>query len=98
MPPVLQILVPCYSEALDIVAETVWAAHVAQLPAGCTATVWLLDDGRDAAKQAWVEGLASPGIKYVTGRKRAKGDRASCGPFHGIEPGAVAQWHSYLQH
>jgi len=24
-----QVLVPCYTEALDIVAESVWAAHVA---------------------------------------------------------------------
>lgn len=27
-----QVLVPCYTEALDIVAESVWAAHVAQVP------------------------------------------------------------------
>ena len=26
-----QVLVPCYTEALDIVADSVWAAHIAQV-------------------------------------------------------------------
>lgn len=65
---------PCYSEALDIVAETVWAACQAELPPNCTSSVWLLDDGCDAAKQAWVEGMAHEKIRYVTGRKRSRGE------------------------
>ncbi|KAK9821120.1 hypothetical protein WJX81_000795 [Elliptochloris bilobata] len=69
----VQVLVPCYTEALDIVAESVWAAHVAQVPAGCAKTVWLLDDGKDADKAAWVAGLgAGDAVRYLAGRKRPK--------------------------
>ena len=69
-----QVLVPCYTEALEIVTETVWAARMAELPPGCTATVWLLDDGHDAAKAAWVSGMADPNLRYISGRRRPKGD------------------------
>ncbi len=70
---VLQVLVPCYTEPIEIVAETVWAAHQAPQPCGCTATVWLLDDGRDDHKAAWVEGLATSSIRYLSGRQRRPG-------------------------
>lgn len=73
----LQVLVPCYTEALEIVTETVWAARMAQVPSGCTATVWLLDDGHDEEKQAWVSGMADPHIQYISGRRRPKGERAA---------------------
>ena len=69
-----QVLVPCYTEALEIVTETVWAARMAELPPGCSATVWLLDDGHDAAKQAWVTGMADPCIRYISGRRRGRGE------------------------
>ena len=82
---VVHVLIPCYTEPLGIVAETVWAAHAAPLPslgAGKTKskirkTVWLLDDGNDAAKAAWVAGLAksetspSCSVRYVSNRPKA---------------------------
>lgn len=71
-------LVPCYTEALEIVTETVWAARMADIPAGCTATVWLLDDGNDAAKAAWVSGMADPNIRYISGRRRPRGTILHC--------------------
>jgi endoglucanase len=70
----VHVLVPCYTEALTIVAETVWAAAEADLPPGATSTVWLLDDGADPAKKEWVAGLACPRIRYVAGRSRAPGE------------------------
>ncbi len=45
-----------------------------QVPEGCSKTVWLLDDGKDADKAAWVAGLgAGARVRYVAGRKRSKG-------------------------
>ena len=70
----VHVLVPCYTEALTIVAETVWAAAEADLPPGATSTVWLLDDGADPAKKEWVAGLACPRIRYVAGRARPAGE------------------------
>ena len=87
LPPFnVHVLIPCYTEPLEIVAETVWAAHAAPLPSlgGNKArskirkTVWLLDDGNDPAKAAWVAGLAkaeggasSGSVKYVSNRPKA---------------------------
>ena len=95
LPPfVLHVLVPCYTEPLEIVAETVWAAHAAPLPSlgggggGAKSktnkikrTVWLLDDGNDPAKAAWVAGLAksegasssasASSVRYVSNRPKA---------------------------
>ena len=79
----MHVLVPCYTESLAIVAETVWAAADADLPSGAESTVWLLDDGGDPAKKEWVEGLnAGRGgaaaidvgarVRYLSGRARAK--------------------------
>ena len=70
----VHVLIPVYTEALTIVAETVWAAAEADLPPGATSTVWLLDDGRDPAKKEWVAGLACPRIRYVSGRARPAGE------------------------
>ena len=69
-----QALVPCYTEALEIVAETVWALHTARVPPGCTVTVWLLDDGRDPAKRDWVASLGTPRVRYASGRARPAGE------------------------
>jgi hypothetical protein len=41
-------------ESVDIVRLTVLAAANAQLPGKCRRTVYLLDDGKDPAKCAWV--------------------------------------------
>ena len=90
LPPfVLHVLIPCYTEPLEIVAETVWAAHAAALPSlgkskgggKIRKTVWLLDDGNDPAKAAWVAGLAkseggggggaSASVRYVSNRPKA---------------------------
>ena len=70
----VHVLVPCYQEALTIVAETVWAAAEADLPPGATSTVWLLDDGKDASKKEWVASLACPRIRYLSGRARPAGE------------------------
>ena len=69
----IRVLVPCYKEDLDIVQRTVLAAGAAPLPAGCGRTVYLCDDGKDAAKRAWVASLG-PGFVYVSGRTRKKGE------------------------
>lgn len=69
-------LVPCYTELVEIVAETVWAAHQAEMPPGSESTVWLLDDGQDEYKAAWVAGLATPRIRYLSGRRRPPGAQA----------------------
>ena len=50
----IRVLIPCYTESLDIVATVVLAAADAMLPAQCRRTVYLLDDGKDKAKAAWV--------------------------------------------
>ena len=73
--PLAQAFVPCYTEALEIVAETVWALHTATVPPGATVTVWLLDDGNDPEKAAWVQGLgAKAGVRYVANRPREAGE------------------------
>ena len=64
---------PCYTEDLKIVAETVSAAVEADMPPDSTCTVWLLDDGNDPNKRAWVEGLGDECVRYITGRKRPSG-------------------------
>ncbi|KAK9812548.1 hypothetical protein WJX73_008007 [Symbiochloris irregularis] len=70
----VQVMVPCYTEALEIVTETVWAARMAAMPPGCTHTVWLLDDGQDADKEAWVSGLQDPRVRYLSKRRRKRGE------------------------
>lgn len=39
-------IIPCYNEALRLVAPTVLAAAAAALPPGCTKEIWLCDDGQ----------------------------------------------------
>jgi endoglucanase len=57
-PRALHVLVPCYDEALPLVAATVLAAARAPLPPCVTRTVYLCDDGGDAAKRAWALAVA----------------------------------------
>ena len=52
--PCLRVLIPCYTEALDIVKQVVLAAANAPLPDKCRRTVYLLDDGKDAQKADFV--------------------------------------------
>ena len=49
----LRVLVPCYKESLEIVAKTLTAALAAELPGGCSRTVYLLDDGKQRDKRKW---------------------------------------------
>ena len=49
-----RVLIPCYTEALDIVKQVVLAAANAPLPDKCRRTVYLLDDGKDAQKADFV--------------------------------------------
>ena len=51
---VIRVLIPCYTESLAIVRETVLAAADALLPEKCLRTIYLLDDGKDVDKAAWV--------------------------------------------
>ena len=53
-PFIVRVLIPCYTESLDIVRKTVLAAANATLPEKSRRTVYLLDDGKDTAKAAWV--------------------------------------------
>ena len=73
---------PCYTEDLKIVAETVSAAVEADMPPDSTCTVWLLDDGNDPNKRAWVEGLGDDCVRYITGRKRPAGVGMLLPPCH----------------
>ena len=73
----VHVLVPCYTEDLAIVADTVWAAAEADLPPGTRSTVYLLDDGNDDAKREWVTGLKSDRVRYVAHRPKAAGGEAN---------------------
>ena len=69
----VRILVPVYKESLDIVAKTISAALAAKMPQGCGRTVYLCDDGKDAAKRRWCE-AAGDDVVYVSGRTRKAGE------------------------
>ena len=43
------------------------------LNAGCTRTIYLLDDGKDRKKRKWALTLG-PDVVYVSGRKRPEGE------------------------
>ena len=49
----VRICVPCYKEDLAILQRTCACALAALLPEGCSRTVYLLDDGKDADKRKW---------------------------------------------
>ena len=69
----VRVLVPVYKESLDIVAKTISAALAAKLPQGCGRTIYLCDDGKDAAKRRWCE-AAGDDVVYVSGRTRKAGE------------------------
>ena len=70
----VRVLVPCYRESLAIIQRTIMAAYNATLPAGCTRTVYLCDDGKDPKKSEWIESLDADDVVYVSGRKRKPGE------------------------
>ena len=77
MPPqpfVVRVLIPCYTESLEIVQQTVLAAANADLPPLACRTVYLLDDGKDPTKAAWVAEQGREDIVYISGRVRSKGE------------------------
>lgn len=55
----VRVLVPCYKESLDILRRTIMAAYDADLPEGCSRTIYLCDDGKDPKKRKWVDSLGS---------------------------------------
>ena len=55
----IRVLIPCYKEPLEIVGRTATAALDAELPRTCQRTVYLLDDGKDAAKRKWCMQMGS---------------------------------------
>jgi endoglucanase len=73
-PYVVRVLIPCYTESLEIVQKTVLAAANADLPPLACRTVYLLDDGKDVSKAAWVAEQGREDIVYISGRVRAKGE------------------------
>lgn len=68
--PFEQVLIPCYTESLEVVQATVLAAAGADLPSGSSRTVWLLDDGNSNEKRNWIASLRRPDVLYVSGRVR----------------------------
>ena len=40
---------------------------------GCTRTIYLCDDGKDAKKRKWVDSLGAD-VVYISGRKRPPGE------------------------
>ena len=72
LPYHVRVLVPCYKESLEILRRTIMAAYDAQLPEGCSRTIYLCDDGKDPKKRKWVDSLAAD-VVYVSGRKRPSG-------------------------
>ena len=47
---------------------TIMALREAELPEGCTRTIYMCDDGKDPLKHDWVESLPEDVI-YVSGRR-----------------------------
>ncbi|KAL3150937.1 hypothetical protein ABBQ32_000684 [Trebouxia sp. C0010 RCD-2024] len=69
----IRVLIPCYNESLEIVGKTAMAALDAMLPASCDRTVYICDDGKDAAKRKWARQMGTD-LVYVSGRKRKPGE------------------------
>lgn len=70
----MQVLIPTYTESLSIVKETATAAADALLPDKCKRTVYVLDDGKDPEKAAWVAEQGREDLVYRSGRVRAPGE------------------------
>lgn len=63
----VHVLIPCYSESLDIVSQTCLAALFLDFPRD-RFNVYICDDGNDLEKKSWVEMTASsiPNVRYVS--------------------------------
>jgi len=70
----IRVLIPCYKEPLDVISKTFLASMFAALPVNCKRTIYLLDDGKDPEKRAFVRSLNMPNAVYISGRKREKGE------------------------
>lgn len=73
LPYHVRVLVPCYKESLEILRRTIMAAYDADLPRGCSRTIYLCDDGKDPKKRKWCDTMG-PEVQYVSGRKRPTGE------------------------
>lgn len=69
----IRVMIPCYKEDLEIVQNTVKAAAAAELPRGCSRTIYLCDDGKDVEKRKWIQSMGHDFV-YVSGRQRPKGE------------------------
>ena len=65
--------VAVFGAGLPDCTGAVQAALDAPLPAGCSRTVYLCDDGKNKQKRKWCLGRA-PEVVYVSGRQRPKGE------------------------
>lgn len=43
----VRVMLPCYRESLELIQATAYATIRAELPAGCSRTVYICDDGKD---------------------------------------------------
>lgn len=68
----IRVLIPCYKEDLKIVMATVEAIKNAALPAGCTRTIYVCDDGNSKHKRRAFMRMPDD-VVYVAGRKKPKG-------------------------
>lgn len=71
-----RILIPCYTESLDLVSTTAIAAAAADLPRGMERTIYICDDGADPLKKKWCEDCDRKGtlgcpVRWVSGRSKA---------------------------
>ena len=74
----LRVLVPCYKESLEIVVKTLQAALAAELPGGCSRTVYLLDDGRQRDKRKWCATVADSAWSARLTSWRDENDGVGC--------------------
>jgi hypothetical protein len=61
----LRVAIPCYKEPLEVIGKTVMAALHAPIPGNCRRTVYLLDDGKDPEKKAFMRGLGMRNAVYI---------------------------------
>jgi hypothetical protein len=97
MPYHVRVLVPCYKEDLVIVRRTVMAAYLADLPDGCSRTIYICDDGKDPKKRKFCDSMG-PDVRCRTRHNRCQQD--TLGPVWHSEQDTfvpcVAALHSIL--
>lgn len=70
-----RVLIPCYTESLDLVSTTAIASAAADLPRGMERTIYICDDGADPLKRMWCEDCDRKGtlgcpVRWVSGRSK----------------------------